>query len=125
MDIGTRILCVDDSIPAHLDMEIFKKEFPNWVKKNKIYRIRDIFYNDNIVTSIVVKELKNPILFFTGTINRSQEASFRITRFRELEEDEVEEEELQAVSRSQELNRKSRVIREAEKVFDDIINPAA
>ena len=121
MDIGTRILCVDDSIPAHLDMEIFKKEFPNWVKKNKIYQIRDIFYNDNIVTSIVVKELKNPILFFPGTINRSQEASFRITRFRELEE----EEELQAVSRSQELNRKSRVIREAEKVFDDIINPAA
>lgn len=125
MDIGTRILCVDDSIPAHLDMEIFKKEFPNWVKKDEKYTIRDIFYNDNIVTSIVVKELKNPILFFPGTINRSQEASFRITRFRELEEDEVEEEELQAVSRSQELNRKSRVIREAEKVFDDIINPAA
>ena len=125
MDIGTRILCVDDSIPAHLNMEVFKKEFPNWVKKNEIYRIRDIFYNDNIVTSIIVKELKNPILFFPGTINRSQEASFRITRFRELEEDEVEEEELQAVSRSQELNRKSRVIREAEKVFDDIINPAA
>ena len=125
MDIGTRILCVDDSIPAHLDMEIFKKEFPNWVKKDEKYTIRDIFYNDNIVTSIVVKELKNPILFFPGTINRSQEASFRITRFRELEEDEVEEEELQAISRSQELNRKSRVIREAEKVFDDIINPAA
>ena len=125
MDIGTRILCVDDSIPAHLDMEIFKKEFPNWVKKDEKYTIRDIFHNDNIVTSIVVKELKNPILFFPGTINRSQEASFRITRFRELEEDEVEEEELQAVSRSQELNRKSRVIREAEKVFDDIINPAA
>ena len=125
MDIGTRILCVDDSIPAHLDMESFKKEFPNWVKKDEKYTIRDIFYNDNIVTSIVVKELKNPILFFPGTINRSQEASFRITRFRELEEDEVEEEELQAVSRSQELNRKSRVIREAEKVFDDIINPAA
>ena len=125
MDIGTRILCVDDSIPAHLNMEVFKKEFPNWVKKDEKYTIRDIFYNDNIVTSIVVKELKNPILFFPGTINRSQEASFRITRFRELEEDEVEEEELQAVSRSQELNRKSRVIREAEKVFDDIINPAA
>ena len=125
MDIGTRILCVDDSIPAHLNMEVFKKEFPNWVKKDEKYTIRDIFYNDNIVTSIVVKELKNPILFFPGTINRSQEASFRITRFRELEEDEVEEGELQAVSRSQELNRKSRVIREAEKVFDDIINPAA
>ena len=125
MDIGTRILCVDDSIPAHLNMEVFKKEFPNWVKKDEKYTIRDIFYNDNIVTSIIVKELKNPILFFPGTINRSQEASFRITRFRELEEDEVEEEELQAVSRSQELNRKSRVIREAEKVFDDIINPAA
>ena len=125
MDIGTKVICSDDSIPAHLDMEVFKKEFPNWVKKDEKYTIRDIFYNDNIVTSIVVKELKNPILFFPGTINRSQEASFRITRFRELEEDEVEEEELQAVSRSQELNRKSRVIREAEKVFDDIINPAA
>ena len=120
MDIGTKVICSDDSIPAHLDMEVFKKEFPNWVKKDEKYTIRDIFYNDNIVTSIVVKELKNPILFFPGTINRSQEASFRITRFRELEEDEVEEEELQAVSRSQELNRKSRVIREAEKVFDKV-----
>lgn len=125
MDIGTKVICIDDSIPAHLDMEIFKKEFPNWVKKDEKYTIRDIFYNNNIVTSIVVKELKNPILFFPGTINRSQEASFRITRFRELDENEIEEEELEVVSRSQELNRKSRAIREAEKVFDDIINPAA
>ena len=47
-EIGSRVICIDDSIPTHLDMEIFKKEFPNWVKKNKIYRIRDIFHNDNI-----------------------------------------------------------------------------
>ena len=64
MDIGTKVICSDDSIPANLDMEIFKKEFPNWVKKNKIYQIRDIFYNDNIVTSVVVKELKIQYYFF-------------------------------------------------------------
>ena len=56
MDIGTKVICIDDSIPANLDMEIFKKEFPNWVKKDEKYTIRDKFYNDNIVTSIVVKE---------------------------------------------------------------------
>ena len=66
-------------------------------------------------------------------LNRIPKLNYQFKEFKfteenliyELEEDEVEEEELQAVSRSQELNRKSRVIREAEKVFDDIINPAA
>ena len=90
MDIGSKVICIDDSIPSHIDIEIFKKEFPNWIKKRQIYHIRDIFYNDGIVTSIVVVELKNPILFFPNTINRYQEASFRIDRFREIEY-EVEE----------------------------------
>ena len=62
----------------------------SWVKKDEKYTVRDIFYNDDIVTSIVVVELKNPILFFPNTINRYQEASFRIDRFREIEY-EVEE----------------------------------
>ena len=96
MDIGTRVQCVDDSIPAHIDMEIFKKEFPNWIKKEAYYHIRDIFYNDGIVTSVILVELRNPILFFPGTINRSQEASFKIDRFREMEVNE-EEHELEEV----------------------------
>ena len=90
MDINSRIVCVNDSIPSYVDIEVFKKEFPNWVKKDEKYTVRDIFYNDDIVTSIVVVELKNPILFFPNTINRHQEASFRIDRFREIEY-EVEE----------------------------------
>ncbi len=90
MDIGSKIICIDDSIPSYVDIEVFKKEFPNWVKKDETYTVRDIFYNDDIVTSIIVVELKNPILFFPNTINRYQEASFRIDRFREIEH-EVEE----------------------------------
>lgn len=90
MDIGTKVICINDSFPANLDMDVFKKEFPNWVKKDEKYTIRDIFYNDGIVTSVILVELKNPILFFPGTINRHQEASFRIDRFREMEVNEEE-----------------------------------
>lgn len=88
---GQKVICVDDSVPSHVTPEVFKKEFPNWVKKDEKYTIRDIFDNDGIMTSVVVEELINPILFFPKTIGRTQEASFRYTRFREMEEDENEE----------------------------------
>lgn len=89
--IGSSVYCVDDSIPSHLDMEAFKKDFPQWVKKDKKYTIREILENDGIVVSVLLEELKNPIRFFPNTIGRFQESSFRITRFREAEPNKVTE----------------------------------
>lgn len=91
-EIGQKVICVDASVPAHLNPETFKREFPNWVKQDVKYTIRDVFYNDNIVTSVVLVELRNPILYFPNTIGRHQEASFRATRFRELDVNEETEE---------------------------------
>lgn len=90
MKPGSKVICIDDSINPNIDMEIFKREFPNWVKKGEHYTIREIDDNDGLVTSVTLEELRNPILFFT-TINRAKEASFKIDRFRELLPDEVKE----------------------------------
>ena len=111
ISVNSRVVCINDTPPPYKDITEFHREFPDWIVKNRKYTIRDIFYNDGIVTSVVLKELKNPILFFPGTINRSQEASFKITRFRELEEDEI----------GKESNSRSQAIQEAEKMFDGLI----
>ena len=90
MKPGSKVICIDDSINPNIDMETFKREFPNWVKKGEHYTIREIDDNDGLVTSVTLEELRNPILFFT-TIDRAKEASFKIDRFRELLPDEVKE----------------------------------
>lgn len=84
MQIGSRVVCVDASIKPHMADEI-AKDFQQWVVKDQQYIIRDIFYNDGIVTSVVLEEIRNIPLFFKNTIGRVQEPSFKIDRFRELE----------------------------------------
>lgn len=84
MKPGSKVICIDDSIPPYLDINNFKSDFPSWIKKDTIYTVREILSNDGIVTSILLEELVNPVRFFLS-INRYQECSFRIERFRELE----------------------------------------
>lgn len=90
MEIGTRVVCVDASIKPHMADEI-AKDFQQWVVKDKQYTIREILDNDGIVTSVLLEEIHNRPLFFRKTINRVQEPSFRIDRFRELEKSEQTE----------------------------------
>ena len=92
MKVGSKVICIDDSIPSHLNMEQFRNDFHQWIKKDEIYTIREILPNDGIVTSVLLEEVKNPIRFFSKTIGRFQESSFRIDRFRELTEADIEEE---------------------------------
>lgn len=66
-------------------MEEFHKDFEQWLKKGEEYTIRQINDNNGIVTSVLLEEIKNPIRYF-HTINNFQESSFKIDRFRELEE---------------------------------------
>ena len=86
MKIGDKVLCVDDSInPNMLTDMAFHLIFPNWVKKNEIYTVRDIFDNNGIIASILVEELRNAIIYI-DILQVTREAAFRINRFREIDD---------------------------------------
>jgi hypothetical protein len=84
INIGTKVICVDSSIKEGLNMEEFKMDFEQWVKKGEEYTIRSIDENDGLVVSVLLEEIKNPIRYFK-TIGRFKESSFKIERFREIE----------------------------------------
>ena len=84
MKIGSKVICIDDSLKQGLNMEEFHRDFHQWIKKGEEYTIREIDENDGLVVSVLLEEVKNPIRYFT-TIGRYKESSFRIDRFRELE----------------------------------------
>lgn len=86
MKVGSKVICVDDSIA---NVEEFKRDFHNWVKKGDEYHIREIDDNDGLVTSVLLEEIKNPIRYFK-TIGRAKESSFRMDRFREIEDAVIE-----------------------------------
>ena len=62
MKLGSKVICIDDSLKEGLNMEEFHRDFHQWIKKGEEYTIR----------------------YFT-TIGRFKESSFRIERFREIE----------------------------------------
>lgn len=99
MKVGSRVICIDSSIPPYKNLQDFWKDFPNWIKKDEKYTIREILDNDGIVTSVLLEEIVNPIRHFLS-INRNQEASFRIERFRELEEAEFSKENKKQLTES-------------------------
>ena len=95
MKIGSKVICIDDSIKEGLNMDEFHRDFEQWIKKGTHYTIRNINDNNGLVTSVLLEEIKNPIRYF-HSIDNFQESSFRIDRFRELEDAvlEMEVEEL-------------------------------
>ena len=89
MKIGQKIVCINSKIKSGKE-EFVRSAYKNWVKENEIYTVRDIFYNDDIVTGIVLKEIINGAIPQALLGGRWQEPAFAITRFRELEEFEEE-----------------------------------
>lgn len=89
-EIGQKVICVEDWKLPHTIKEL-EVDCPNWVKKGEKYTIRGFNDNNGIVTGVLLEEVVNPIRFFK-IINRAQESSFRLDRFRSLVEDEVEAE---------------------------------
>lgn len=87
MQVGSKVICINDSIDAEKLVEI-SKDVPNWVKKDEIYTIREILDNDDIVTGVLLEEVSNPKLFFK-IINKIQEPAFGLFRFREITPPEV------------------------------------
>ena len=79
MEIGDKVLCINDSVSAESFYGVCKM-YPKWVQKGKEYTIRDIFHNDGIVTGIVLNEIHN-IPVYIPVINKIQEPAFGIFRF--------------------------------------------
>jgi len=51
MKVGDRVICVDDSVKTGL-LEFVGYAYPNWIKKDEIYTVREILPNDDIVPGI-------------------------------------------------------------------------
>ena len=80
-------MCVDDSIkPGKLGFVSYA--YPNWIKEGKVYTVREILPNDDIVPGIVLEEVINPLLY-VHILGKEQEPAFRLSRFRELDDQEL------------------------------------
>lgn len=91
MIVGQKVICIDDSInPQHFIS--LTKNFQQWIVKDKVYTIREILHNDDIVTGILLREVKNKEIYIK-LIGRIQEPAFADWRFRELEEEYLENQE--------------------------------
>jgi hypothetical protein len=87
MNVGSKVICVDDSIkPGKLAFVGYA--YPNWIKEREVYTVREILPNDDIVPGIVLEEVVNPPLY-VHILGREQEPAFRLTRFRELDDQEL------------------------------------
>lgn len=86
-----RLLCVNDSVKAEFarDKEIL---FQEWVVKGEKYTVREYLSNDGIVEGVLLEEIHN-IPVFQPLLGREQEPGWKLDRFREIEEDEMIEEE--------------------------------
>jgi hypothetical protein len=84
--VGDRVVCIDDYMQPHT-VEELKKTVPNWIKKDDNYTIRAVLNNRGIVTSVLLEEIDNPILYFK-IIGGFQEPAFAEWRFRKLKPSE-------------------------------------
>lgn len=79
MKIGSKVICINDTIDADKIEEI-KNDFENQIKKDTVYTIRAILDNDGIVTGVLLEEVYNLPKFFK-LLNRYQEPAFATWRF--------------------------------------------
>ena len=89
---GQKVVCIDDKIKPGKESFVFVT-YHNWVKEGTTYTVRAVLDNDDIVTGILLKELKNPEVYIT-LLDREQEPAFSLHRFKVLDEfEEVEKKE--------------------------------
>jgi hypothetical protein len=104
ISVGDKVVCIDDAIkPGKLSFVGYA--YPNWIKKDTVYTVREILPNDDIVPGILLEELVNPIIYIY-LLGREQEPAFRISRFRPLEASELtaeEEDELESLLQKEEF----------------------
>jgi hypothetical protein len=92
MKPGDKVVCVDDSIKYGL-LEFVGHAYPNWIKKDEIYTVREILTNDDIVPGILLEEISNPEIYI-HLLGKDQEPAFRLNRFAPLnyQEKDLQEE---------------------------------
>jgi hypothetical protein len=88
MTVGKKVVCVDASIKPGKE-DFVKYAFPSWIKEGQIYTVRAIVENQGIVPGMYLKEVVNPSIYI-HLIKTHQEPAFRLDRFRELEDQELE-----------------------------------
>lgn len=88
MKRGDKVVCIDDTIKAEMLISI-SNMYRNWVKKGQIYTVREILNNNDIVTGILLKEVRNQLVYI-DLIERQQEPAFGLFRFRVIDECEEE-----------------------------------
>jgi hypothetical protein len=96
ISVGDKVVCIDDEIKLG-KLGFVGHAYPNWIRKDSIYTVREILPNDDIVPGILLKEVVNPP-FYIHLLGREQEPAFALWRFRKLEYNELEavtEEELE------------------------------
>lgn len=88
LNIGDLVVCVDDSMQPHT-IEELKADVPNWIKKGKTYTIRG-FVDSDFVVGVLLEEIHNPLKYFK-LVDKVQEPSFAIWRFKKTIEAEQKE----------------------------------
>ena len=88
LEIGDEVICIDDTLKFDLLFNI-ARDFKEWVKKGQKYTIRDILYNDDIVSGVVLQEMFNKPVFIP-LLKREQEPAYAIWRFRKLQKAPIE-----------------------------------
>ena len=88
----SKLLCIDDSIKAD-QIEFVCMVYPEWVKKDCEYTIRQVLENDGIVTGVLLNEVRNEPIY-QQLLGRYQEPAFRMSRFVEVEEVAISSEEI-------------------------------
>ena len=76
MNVGDKVVCVDDSINPKVNMDMF----PNWVKEGQTYTIRRKEGSLTGSTRILVEELRNKV-GYNPELGGSVEAGFAQRRF--------------------------------------------
>lgn len=89
MKVGSKVVCIDNSMQPHT-IEELKKDVPNWLVKGKTYTVREIVDHDFVV-GIRLEEITNPPIYFK-VVNKVLEPCFASWRFRELQDNEIEAE---------------------------------
>jgi len=90
VEIGDKVICINDAKQPHT-VEELNKDVPNWIKRGKEYTIRAIIDSDFVVGVLLEEVINSPVYF--KVVNKVQEPSFLISRFRKREESSVAVEE--------------------------------
>ena len=76
MNVGDKVVCIDDSVNPKVNM----KMFPNWVVEGETYTVRRLEGAFGSEKRVLLEELKNPVSYFPELMG-SVEPGFSARRF--------------------------------------------